>query len=116
VEEAVRDEADAIQAAARDALARADVVVLTGVAPRDVTPEALRPLIEKELPGFGEAFRMLSFQEVGAAAIASRALMGVRGGRLLVALPGSPDACRLALTRLVLPEAAHLVSQARRAA
>ena len=108
----VRDDADAIRGAVEAALAGPAQVVLvtggTGVAPRDVTPEAVRPLLEKELPGFGELFRMLSWQEVGSAALASRAFAGVARGRLVFALPGSPKACRLAMERLVLPEAPHL--------
>lgn len=115
----VTDDAPAIRAAFEEALALdgVDVVVSTGgtgVAPRDVTPEAIAPLLAREVPGFGELFRALSYQEVGAAAMASRAVMGTNAGRLLVALPGSPNAVRLAMERLVLPEAAHLVSQARR--
>lgn len=115
----VPDEVTAIRAAFEAALAAAEVDVVvstggTGVAPRDVTPDAVAPLLDRALPGFGEVFRMLSYQQVGAAAIGSRAIAGMRGGRLLVALPGSPDAVRLAMEKLVLPEAGHLVSQARR--
>lgn len=83
----------------------------TGVGPRDVTVEAITPLIDKELPGFGELFRMLSWQEIGAAAYASRAMAGVAGGTVVFALPGSQAAVRLALERLVLPEVAHLVGE-----
>lgn len=81
----------------------------TGAAPRDVTPEALRPLLEKELPGFGELFRRLSFDQIGSAAFLSRAFGGVaRGGKLLFALPGSTAGALLALQALILPEAGHL--------
>lgn len=86
----------------------------TGFSPRDRTPEALTPLIEREVPGFGELFRALSFEEVGAAAMLSRAVAGIVGRQALFLLPGSPKAVTLALERLVLPEAAHLLSQARR--
>lgn len=120
--EIVPDTAAAIRAAARGALEAAQpgregaqlLVVTggTGVAPRDVTPEALRPLLDRELPGFGELFRMLSFQEIGAAALLSRAFAGLRAGRPVFALPGSRAAIRLAMTRLVLPEAGHLVGLA----
>lgn len=115
----VRDEPEAQRMALRSALdvPGADVVVFTGgtgLAPRDVTPEALSPLFEKRLPGFGELFRALSYQEIGSAAIASRADAGVVRGRLVFLLPGSPKACRLAMERLILPEAAHLVGQLRR--
>lgn len=114
----VPDDVSAIRGAVEAALAAGVDVVLTtggtGVSPRDVTPEALRPLLDKELPGFGEAFRAQSWQEVGSAAIASRALAGTRGASLVVALPGSPAACRLALERVLLPEVGHLVGQLRR--
>ena len=114
----VRDEVEPIRAAVRSAcgLEAVELVLLTGgtgIAPRDVTPEALRPLLERELPGFGELFRMLSYQEIGSAALLSRALGGVVGRTVVLALPGSPKALRLALEAIVLPEAGHLVSQAR---
>jgi len=115
----VRDEAAAIRAAARELLLlpEVDVLVLTGgtgVAPRDVTLEAVAPLLERPLEGFGELFRMLSYREVGAAAMLSRAAAGVTNGKAVFALPGSPKAVTLALNELILPEAAHLISQARR--
>jgi molybdenum cofactor biosynthesis protein B len=118
---AVPDEAGAIGEAVTGLLGRddVDVVVLTGgtgVSPRDVTPEAVAPLLELVLPGFGELLRMLSFEQVGAAAMMSRALAGVARGRAVFALPGSPNAVELAMARLVLPEAGHLVAQARRGA
>ncbi len=115
----VRDEVAAIRPLVAGLLARSevDVVVLTGgtgVAPRDVTLEAVEPLLERVLPGFGELFRLLSFEQVGAAAMLSRAVGGVARGRALFALPGSPRAVELACERLILPEAGHLVAQARR--
>lgn len=108
----VRDEAPAIRRAAAGALRRRDVdaVLLTGgtgIAPRDVTPEAVAPLVARWLPGFGELFRMLSHHEVGAAAWLSRAAAGVARGKLLVILPGSPAAVRLAADRLLVPELGH---------
>lgn len=113
-----RDEPAGILRAFDEALASgADVLVFTGgtgIAPRDVTPETLLPRLERTLPGFGELFRMLSFQEIGSAAMASRAEAGVAQGRLVFLLPGSPKACRLAMERLVLPEAGHLVGLLRR--
>jgi molybdenum cofactor biosynthesis protein B len=81
----------------------------TGAGQRDITVEAVRPLLEKELEGFGELFRALSFQEIGATAMLSRALLGLRQGRAIVCLPGSPGAIRLALTKLLIPELAHLL-------
>ncbi|MBI3539754.1 MAG: molybdenum cofactor biosynthesis protein, partial [Candidatus Eisenbacteria bacterium] len=110
----------AIRRAARAALRRRGVqaVILTGgtgVAPRDVTPDALAPLIERPLPGFGELFRALSYREVGSAAWLSRAGAGVARGRLLVMLPGSPAAVKLAAQRLLVPELAHVVTLLARA-
>jgi len=80
----------------------------TGIAARDSTIEAIRPLIDKELEGFGELFRALSYQEIGSAAFLSRALAGISGGKIVVALPGSPNACRLAMEKLILPELGHI--------
>lgn len=115
----VPDEPASIAEALRTLLERDDVAAViltggTGAAPRDVTPEAIRPLLERELPGFGELFRLLSYQEVGSAALLSRALAGTAGGRVVAALPGSPAAVRLALEKLLLPELGHLVSEARK--
>lgn len=115
--EIVRDEPAAIAAALETALAREGVgaVLLTGgtgVAPRDVTPDTVEPLLERVVPGFGELFRMLSFQEIGSAALLSRALAGLARGRVVFVLPGSRGAVRLALERLVLPELGHLAAEA----
>ena len=116
--ELVREDPPAIRAALEAALAGpAQAVILnggTGIAPRDSTPEIVAPLLERELPGFGELFRQLSFQEIGAAAMLSRALAGVAHGKLLFALPGSETACRLALEQLILPELGHLVGELRK--
>ncbi len=81
----------------------------TGLAPRDTTYEAVTGLLEKQLDGFGELFRMLSFQEIGAAAMLSRAVAGVVRGRVLVSVPGSTAAVDLALSKLVVPELGHMV-------
>lgn len=110
----VRDEPDAILAALDNALGTdgVDVLVLTGgtgVAARDVTPDAVAARFERPIPGFGELFRALSFQEVGSAAMLTRAEAGVVDRRPVFLLPGSPKACRLAMERLILPEAGHLV-------
>lgn len=80
----------------------------TGIARRDTTYDALAALLEKTLPGFGELFRMLSYAEVGPAAMLSRAVAGVWRSRLVVSLPGSPAAVRLAWEKLLAPELAHL--------
>lgn len=110
-------------AALRDEVARlareSDAVIVTGgtgIAPRDRTPDAVGPLFERRLPGFGELFRMLSFQEIGAAAMLSRAEAGVVGGALVFLLPGSPAAVDLAVRRLIVPELTHAVGQLRRGA
>jgi molybdenum cofactor biosynthesis protein B len=116
--ELVREDPPAIRAVLEAALVGpAQAVILnggTGIAPRDSTPEIVAPLLERELPGFGELFRQLSFQEIGAAAMLSRALAGVAHGKLLFALPGSETACRLALEQLILPELGHLVGELRK--
>jgi molybdenum cofactor biosynthesis protein B len=86
----------------------------TGITSRDRTFEAIEALLDMRLPGFGELFRMLSYQEIGPAAMLSRAQAGVRAGRLVFSLPGSPPACRLGLERLILPELGHLVREVNR--
>lgn len=116
----VPDDVAAIRGAVREmlGLAGVDVVVLTGgtgFSPRDVTLDAVLPLLEKPVEGFGELFRMLSWQQVGAAAMLSRAAAGLAGTRAVFLLPGSPKAVALAMEKLILPEAGHLLGQARRA-
>ena len=86
----------------------------TGIASRDTTYDAIEKLLEKTLPGFGELFRFLSYQEIGSRAIASRAVAGVYRHKLIFSLPGSSHAVRLAMEKLILPELAHLVSQLQR--
>ncbi len=86
----------------------------TGVTSRDSTFEAVEALLDKRLTGFGELFRMLSYAQVGAAAMLSRAQGGVVQGRALFSLPGSPNACRLALDKLILPELGHVLREVRR--
>ena len=115
--EVVPDEPGAIAAAVHAALSRDDVRALiltggTGVAPRDVTPDAVEPLLDRLVPGFGELFRALSYQEIGSAALLSRALAGIASGRPVFVLPGSRGAVRLAMERLVLPELGHLAAEA----
>ena len=117
----VPDEVDAIRAAVDVAVMRDDVhaVLLTGgtgIAARDVTPEALEPILDRVIPGFGELFRALSYQEIGSAALLSRALAGTVRGRVVVALPGSRAAIRLAVEKLLLPELPHLASEAAKGA
>lgn len=101
-----------------DALLGADVIITnggTGIAKRDVTFEALQPLIAQEIFGFGELFRLLSFQEIGTHAIASRALAFFTAtDKLVFVLPGSPNACELAMNKLILPEIYHLIKERRK--
>jgi len=85
----------------------------TGLATRDRTPDVIEPLLDRALPGFGELFRMLSWEEIGAAALLSRAFAGTRDRSVIFALPGSPKAVRLAMDKLILPEIRHLVRQVR---
>jgi molybdenum cofactor biosynthesis protein B len=114
----VRDEPDEVRAQ----IARvcdedlADAVVTTGgtgIAPRDRTYEAIEGLLEKKLDGFGEAFRRLSWDEVGPRAVLSRAVAGVHRGRIVAALPGSPKAVVLAVDRVLAPILSHAVALAR---
>ncbi len=115
----VRDDVEEIREAVKARLAGGEVQAIlitggTGLAPRDVTPEALAPILEREIPGFGELFRMLSYEEVGTAAILSRATAGIAEGVVIFALPGSRGAIRTAIEKIVLPELGHLVAQARK--
>jgi molybdopterin adenylyltransferase len=119
--EMVREDLGLLRAAVTRAVDRdgIDAVVVTGgtgLAPRDVTIEAITPLFDKVMDGFGEAFRRLSWDEVGARAMLSRAIAGTRRGRVIVALPGSVAAVRLGVTALVAPVLEHAVSVARGAA
>lgn len=105
------DTPELIERAVAGNLARIDALILnggTGIAPRDSTIEVVRRMMDKELDGFGELFRMLSYAEIGSAAFLSRALAGVVQGKIVAALPGSPAACRLGLEKLLLPELGHL--------
>lgn len=111
----VRDERASIVSAVESLAGEGgvDAVVLTGgtgLAPRDVTYEAVIGMLHKTIDGFGELFRMLSYAEIGASAMLSRAVAGVIGGTVVFALPGSPAACELALEKLILPELAHAIS------
>jgi len=115
----VRDEPREVARLVRSAGADPQVqaVILTGgtgITSRDSTFEAVEALLDKRLPGFGELFRVLSFAEVGAAAMLSRAQMGIHARRIVVSLPGSPSACRLALEKLLIPELGHLLREVSR--
>ncbi|NCJ08633.1 molybdenum cofactor biosynthesis protein [Synechococcales cyanobacterium C] len=112
----LRDEPAQIQTYLAAVLERADLDVVicnggTGIAPRDTTFDAIAALLDKDLPGFGELFRMLSYSEIGSRAMASRATAGVSQGRLIFVLPGSTHAVQMATKKLILPELNHLLHQ-----
>jgi molybdenum cofactor biosynthesis protein B len=113
----VPDEPRHIEAATRRALAADGVraVILTGgtgVAPRDVTPDTVEALLDRIVPGFGELFRALSYEDIGSAALLSRALAGLSQGKVVFVIPGSRGAVALALEKLILPEIGHLAAEA----
>jgi len=115
----VKDEPLQVTARVREQLASPDTQIVittggTGITSRDGTFEAIDALLEKRLDGFGELFRMLSFQEIGPAAMMSRATAGTASGKAIFVLPGSPNAVQLGMTRLILPELGHVVQQLRR--
>jgi molybdenum cofactor biosynthesis protein B len=108
----VKDEPEQVAQALNDfAAGTARLIIFnggTGISQRDRTYDVISKLLEKTLPGFGEIFRMLSYEQVGAAAMLSRATAGVYRNRVIISTPGSPDAVRLALEKLILPEIQHL--------
>ena len=115
----VKDEPALVRSTIERQLASRDVDVIittggTGISERDTTFEAVDAMLEKRLPGFGELFRMLSYQQIGSAAMMSRSTAGIAAGHIVVALPGSEAAVRLAIAKLLLPEIGHLVQQARK--
>ena len=115
----VKDDADQVRDTIGRQLANPDVQVIittggTGISSRDTTYEAVCGLLWKKLDGFGELFRLLSYEQIGSAAMLSRAVAGTIAGRVLVSLPGSEAAVRLALEKLIIPELGHLVREASR--
>jgi molybdenum cofactor biosynthesis protein B len=115
----VKDEPAQVRGTLDTQLSSADVDAVittggTGITSRDTTYEVISGLLDKRLDGFGELFRMLSYQQVGAAAMMSRAIAGLARRHIVIALPGSEAAVRLAMEKLVLPELGHMVQQARR--
>jgi molybdopterin adenylyltransferase len=115
----VRDEVSGIRNSLIDLLARSDVDAVvatggTGISARDTTYEVVERMIEKRLDGFGEIFRMLSYEEIGSAAIMSRALAGSVGSKFVASLPGSRHAVRLAVEKLLVPELSHVVFELRK--
>jgi molybdenum cofactor biosynthesis protein B len=114
--EVVKDEPREVTRVIRDELGRGHVRAVittggTGIAKRDSTYEAITALLDKRLDGFGELFRMLSFEQIGPAAMLSRATAGVASGCAIFMLPGSEAAVRLAMERLILPELGHIVRE-----
>jgi molybdopterin adenylyltransferase len=115
----IRDDPESVRGTIERQLANPDVQVIittggTGITSRDSTFEAVTGLLQKKLDGFGELFRMLSYQQIGSAAMMSRATAGLVAGRIVVSLPGSEAAVRLAMEQLLIPELGHLVEQASR--
>ncbi|MEM9904415.1 MAG: MogA/MoaB family molybdenum cofactor biosynthesis protein [Cyanobacteria bacterium P01_D01_bin.44] len=108
----VKDDPETIRERVVQLSAEADAIMLnggTGIAPRDTTYDAIATLLTKQLPGFGELFRQLSYAEIGSRAMASRATAGTYGSTLIFSLPGSSKAVKLAMEKLILPELRHLV-------
>jgi molybdenum cofactor biosynthesis protein B len=113
----VRDDPADVRAWVSAQLGRVDAVITTGgtgITSRDSTCEALETLIDKRLAGFGELFRSLSYQEIGSAAMLTRAVGGIARGTAIFVLPGSEPAVRLGMNKLILPELGHLVRELRR--
>ena len=114
----ISDSKPMIQRNVRKALSspKIDALIITGgtgLSPRDLTIESVAPFLQKEIPGFGELFRKISFDKIGSAAILSRALAGSSKGKLIFCLPGSPDAVETAMTQLILPEIGHMLKVSR---
>ncbi|MFB6131223.1 MAG: molybdenum cofactor biosynthesis protein B [Salinigranum sp.] len=119
VRELVNDDYDGVQGAVDNLVGRDDVDCVvttggTGVTPDDVTVEAVEPLLDKALPGFGELFRRLSFDEIGTRIVATRASAGVADGVPIFCLPGSRNAATLGASEIVVPEVSHLAGLAKR--
>ena len=115
----VPDDPDRVRGALQVGIETADVDVViatggTGITRRDGTYEVVSELLDKRIDGFGELFRALSYAEIGPAAMMSRACAGLAGGTIVISLPGSENAVRLAMTKLILPELGHMVREARR--
>jgi molybdenum cofactor biosynthesis protein B len=117
--EIVKDDAQLIGTTVKRCLNNLEIQVVitdggTGISPKDCTMEAITPLLEKELTGFGELFRWLSYQEIGSPSMMSRATAGVVKGKVVICLHGSPGAASLAMEKLIVPELPHLVWEANR--
>jgi molybdenum cofactor biosynthesis protein B len=115
----LKNDADAIKNKVKEYLAREELQVIitsggTGVSMRDVTVETVTPMLDKMLDGFGELFRTLSYMEIGTASIMSRAIAGVTGGKIIISIPGSLAAVKLAVEKIILSEIGHMVREATR--
>lgn len=109
----IKDDKTLIQKTVKDILTEKGISAIiinggTGISKNDVTIEAITPLLDKELSGFGELFRTLSYKEIGSAAIMSRAIAGVSNGKIIICTPGSTNAVKLAMEKLVIPELGHM--------
>lgn len=114
----ISDSKTMIRKTAKQALSsrKVDALIITGgtgLSPRDVTIDSIAPLVDKEIPGFGELFRKLSFDSIGSPAMLSRAAAGLARGKAVFCLPGSPDAVQTAMEKLILPELGHVLRVAR---
>jgi len=114
----ISDSKPMIRKTAKQALStrKVDALIITGgtgLSPRDVTIDSITPLLDKEVPGFGELFRKLSFETIGSAAMLSCAVAGLAKGKAVFCLPGSPDAVETAMEKLILPELGHVIRVAR---
>ena len=113
----VRDEPEQVRTIVGAHVGRLDAVITTGgtgIASRDTTCDALEQLFQRRLEGFGELFRALSYEEIGSAAMLTRAVAGIARGTAVFILPGSEHAVRLGMTKLILPELGHVVRELRR--
>ena len=115
----LKNDSAALRRKIQDLLDREEVQVIitsggTGASHRDVTVETVTPMLEKTLDGFGELFRSLSYEEIGTASMMSRAVAGVNGGKIILCIPGSLGAAKLAVDKIILPEIGHMVREAAR--
>ncbi|BDH61543.1 molybdenum cofactor biosynthesis protein B [Lysinibacillus sp. PLM2] len=115
----VRDDKEVIQNAIIEGCedSKIDVIITnggTGLSKRDVTYETLNEIFEKPIPGYGELFRLLSYEEIGSAAMLSRACAGIANNTIIFSTPGSTNAVKLAMEKLILPEIQHIVSEIRK--
>jgi molybdenum cofactor biosynthesis protein B len=115
----LKNDSEAVEGKIKELLGNEELQVIitsggTGVSHRDVTVETITPMLEKQLDGFGELFRSLSYQEIGTASIMSRAIAGVAGAKIIICIPGSLGAARLAIEKIIMPEIGHMVREATR--